>query len=69
MCELVLFETVKIAKNILIYEWRGLNEDDKLTIRQKLLDYVINNQQLHLSGLIPRRIIAMKLLHTIFFSC
>lgn len=37
-------------KNILIYEWRGLNEGDKLLLRQKLLDYVINNQQLQSSG-------------------
>lgn len=44
--ELVLFETVKMMKNILIYEWRGLNDDDKVLLRQKLLDYVINNQQL-----------------------
>lgn len=48
--ELVLFETVKMMKNILVYEWRGLNEEDKLLLRQKLLDYVINNQQLHSSG-------------------
>lgn len=47
--ELVLFETVKMMKNILIYEWRGLNDDDKLVLRRKLLDYVINNQQLHTS--------------------
>lgn len=47
--ELVLFETVKMMKNILIYEWRGLNDDDKVLMRQKLLDYVINNQNLHTS--------------------
>jgi hypothetical protein len=47
--ELVLFETVKMMKNILIYEWRGLNEEDKLLLQQKLLDYVKNNQDLHLS--------------------
>lgn len=44
--ELVLFETVKMMKNILIYEWRGLNDEDKILLRQKLLDYVINNQRL-----------------------
>ncbi|CRL08225.1 CLUMA_CG020975, isoform A [Clunio marinus] len=47
--ELVLFETVKMMKNIIIYEWRGLKDDDKVLLRQKLLDYVINNQQLHTS--------------------
>lgn len=47
--ELVLFETVKMMKNIIIYEWRGLNDEDKILLRQKLLDYVINNQQLHTS--------------------
>jgi hypothetical protein len=47
--ELVLFETVKMMKNIVVFEWRGLIEQDKLVLRQKLLDYVINNQQLHLS--------------------
>lgn len=46
---MVLFETVKMMKNILIYEWRGLNDEDKVLLRQKLLDYVINNQQLHTS--------------------
>jgi hypothetical protein len=44
--ELVLFETVKMIKNILIYEWRGLSDDDKMVMRQKLLDYVINNPTL-----------------------
>lgn len=44
--ELVLFETVKMIKNILIYEWRGLGDDDKMVMRQKLLDYVINNPNL-----------------------
>lgn len=47
--ELVLFETVKMMKNILIYEWRGLNDEDKVLLRQKLLDYVINNQNLQTS--------------------
>lgn len=36
-------------KNILIYEWRVLSGDDKVLMRQKLLDYVINTQQLHKS--------------------
>lgn len=44
--ELVLFETVKMIKNIVIYEWRGLNDDDKVVMRQKLLDYVLHNQNL-----------------------
>lgn len=47
--ELLLFETVKLMKNIVIYEWRGLNDDDKLLLRQKLLDFVLNDEQLHAS--------------------
>jgi hypothetical protein len=47
--ELLLFETVKLIKNIIIYEWRGLNDDDKLLLRQKLLDFVLNDEQLHAS--------------------
>lgn len=47
--ELLLFETVKLMKNIVIYEWRGLNDDDKLLLRQKLLDFVLNDEQLHSS--------------------
>lgn len=35
-----------MIKNIIIYEWRGLNNDDKNLMRQKLLDYVLNNQNL-----------------------
>lgn len=35
-----------MIKNILIYEWRGLSDDDKLLMRQKLLDYVIQNPNL-----------------------
>lgn len=44
--ELVLFETVKMIKNIIIYEWRGLSDEDKLLMRQKFLDYVLNNHNL-----------------------
>lgn len=44
--ELVLFEMVRMIKNIVIYEWRSLGDDDKVLIRQKLLDYVLNNQNL-----------------------
>lgn len=47
--ELVLFETVKMMKNIIIYEWRGLSDEDKVLLRQKLLEYVTNNQQLQAS--------------------
>lgn len=47
--ELILFETVKLMKNILIYEWRGLKNEDKILLRQKLLDFVMNNQLLHCS--------------------
>lgn len=42
----MLFETVKMIKNIVIYEWRGLSDDDKVLMRQKLLDFVLNNQNL-----------------------
>lgn len=48
-CELVLFETVKMMKNIIVFEWRGLTDEDKVLLRQKLLGYVTNNQQLHSS--------------------
>lgn len=44
--ELVLFETVKMIKNIVIFEWRGLKDDDVVLMRQKLLDYVLQNQNL-----------------------
>lgn len=47
--ELLLFETVKLIKNIIIYEWRGLNDEDKLLLRQKLLDFVLNDEALHAS--------------------
>ena len=36
-------------KNIIIYEWRGLSDEDKVLLRQKLLSYVTNNQDLPLS--------------------
>lgn len=36
-------------KNILIYEWRVLSGGDKILMRQKLLDYVSDTQQLHKS--------------------
>lgn len=35
-----------MVKNIIIYEWRGLSEEDKMLMRQKFLDYVLNNHNL-----------------------
>jgi hypothetical protein len=38
-----------MMKNILIYEWRGLNDEDKILLREKLLGFVLNRPELQKS--------------------
>lgn len=44
--ELVLFETVKLIKNVVVYEWNGMSPEEKNLLRQKLMNFVIQRQEL-----------------------
>ena len=44
--ELVLFETVKLIKNVVVYEWNGMTQEEKNFLRQKLMSFVIQRQEL-----------------------
>lgn len=47
--ELVLFETIKLIKNHIVYNWHGVTDEEKNFLRQTLLNYVINKQNLAIS--------------------
>lgn len=47
--ELILFETIKLIKNAVVFEWHGITDEEKNLLRQRLLNYVTNQLQLPLS--------------------
>lgn len=47
--ELVLFETIKLIKNHIVLNWHGISDEEKIFLRQTLLNYVINKPHLALS--------------------
>ena len=47
--ELLLFETTKLIKNAIIFEWNKISDEEKNQLRQTLLNNVTINNQLPLS--------------------